>query len=815
MPGNNDLVLRLRVENKDLKGKLKESEAQLKSLGAAGKRAGATTASSANAASAGMQRIALRAVAAAGGIYGVVNAARAALRTIDQLNALENRLRLVTESEQDLANVQRELFEISQRSRTGLSETTELYARVAVAAGDLGRSQGDLLQLTELVNKAVALSGATAQESAAGIVQFAQGLASGRLQGDELRSVLENMPALAREIAAGLGVPIGQIRELAAEGKLTADAIINAILSRQGEIEDAYASFVPTVSQSYEQLGSAASRWLQLVDDQVGATEILSSVFAGVAEKIAEINEELERRISIEQTLKGISGGLESAEIGALEERLKNIDSLIERTKERINEVRSRDVFPDVLTGGADPFERRQLEGELARLRGESDRVGAALIRARQNPERAGTERGGIHDHPVAPTEAQLKEFAKQRKLRTDLERAAADARVAAIQDEYQRRLAELRLGASQEIAAAEEKYKALEGGEELLAQHRINVNRKLEREIADLQSAAAKKRGEAFKAEVEAIGKELLTLAGSRADEARQRVEARRATAAKRQTDLGLAQRELALSPDSASLAGRVANAQLDASEADVAAQLEAGTITEEQARRLREIYTREHAQALREIEDMSKPAFVRLADEWRRNAQDMGDTMGNAFAEAMRQGENAFAEFVRTGKLSISSLANTIIDEMSRAFYRQSIAPGLANIGSTIISSLFHSGGVVGADRVPVRALPAEAFRQAPRLHSGGILGAGEVPAVLRRGEGVFTPRQMRALAPAQQGPQKITVEIKNEGTQQQEVVSAQPTFRGNDMVIQVILGDIDRHGQVTQALAGAFGLERRTNG
>jgi len=146
---------------------------------------------------AGVRRAVLSLEGALGGI-GLALGTREVIRTADEYRNLEGRLKLVTESSEELARVQKELFDLAQESRSEYAATVDLYARLARSTEHLGVSQEELLQVTEAVNKAIIVAGGTAQEASAGVIQFAQGLASGRLQGDELRSVLENMPRLAK-----------------------------------------------------------------------------------------------------------------------------------------------------------------------------------------------------------------------------------------------------------------------------------------------------------------------------------------------------------------------------------------------------------------------------------------------------------------------------------------------------------------------------------------------------------------------------------------------------------------------------------------
>jgi len=118
----------------------------------------------------------------------------------------------------------------------------------------LGRSQEDLLRFTSLTQMAIQSSGAGAQEAVAGVIQLGQALASGQLRGDELRSVLENLNGVAIELAAGLGVSVGELRSLAEAGKLTSQSIVEALLSRGQQIEERFAALPVTVGQAFTAL---------------------------------------------------------------------------------------------------------------------------------------------------------------------------------------------------------------------------------------------------------------------------------------------------------------------------------------------------------------------------------------------------------------------------------------------------------------------------------------------------------------------------------------------------------------------------------
>jgi len=194
------------------------------------------------------------------------------VKTADALSLVEGRLKLVTNSAEELATVQKELLKIANDTRMAYQGTADLYARVGRVTRDLDVSQKDLLQTTKTINQALIVSGAAATEANAALIQLSQGLASGTLRGDELRSVLEQTPRLARAIADGLGVTIGQLRELGTEGELTAERVIGALLSQKDVIEREYSKMPKTVGQAWTVLGNIVDNIIKRVNDSTAAT---------------------------------------------------------------------------------------------------------------------------------------------------------------------------------------------------------------------------------------------------------------------------------------------------------------------------------------------------------------------------------------------------------------------------------------------------------------------------------------------------------------------------------------------------------------
>lgn len=221
-------------------------------------------------------------------LAGLVSAAAVAqvARYADEYTNLQNRLRLVTTSTANLKKVTSELLSISNQTRSDFTATGELYARLASSTKELGLSQRQLLNFTKQVNQAIVLSGASAQEAAGGLRQLAQGLASGVLRGDELNSVMENFPKVAQIIAEGMGKSVGQIRALGAEGKITADIIIDAFDKAGASLDADFGKTVPTLSQAFTVLKNNFVSFIGRMNEASGITATISGLLLGLANNL-------------------------------------------------------------------------------------------------------------------------------------------------------------------------------------------------------------------------------------------------------------------------------------------------------------------------------------------------------------------------------------------------------------------------------------------------------------------------------------------------------------------------------------------------
>lgn len=209
----------------------------------------------------------------------------------DTYKTVGNRLRVVKGEAQDLRDVEKDIFDVAQRSRSQYEATGILFARMANASKRLGISQKDVLRTTETIQKAFVLGGATPTEAQQSSLQLSQGIASNRLQGDELRSVLEN-PALGQLLADRIsGGDIGKLREMAAQGELTAGVIIKAFRDASGEIDALFANTDQTIGQAFVRIDNALIRYIGTSDKVNASSRATITLLNAIADNFDSVAE--------------------------------------------------------------------------------------------------------------------------------------------------------------------------------------------------------------------------------------------------------------------------------------------------------------------------------------------------------------------------------------------------------------------------------------------------------------------------------------------------------------------------------------------
>ena len=179
-----------------------------------------------------------------------------------------------------------QLNDLANQSRSGISETVNLYARILRSTKDVAKSEEEVARATDTVNKAFKAGGAAASEQAAGILQLGQALGSGFLQGDELRSLRENAPLVAQAIANEFGVTIAKLKDLGAEGKLTTDRVFRGILNAEQNINAIFNTTTATIGESITRVSNALTQYIGQADKAQGASAVITSALTKLANNI-------------------------------------------------------------------------------------------------------------------------------------------------------------------------------------------------------------------------------------------------------------------------------------------------------------------------------------------------------------------------------------------------------------------------------------------------------------------------------------------------------------------------------------------------
>ena len=194
----------------------------------------------------------------------------------DEWTTLNNRIRLVTSTQEEFATAQSGLVSISQNTGQALGSIGQTYQSLARSQKELGLTQKEVLQLTDTISKTMVIGGGTAEGNAAALIQLSQAFSSGVLRGEEFNSVMEQAPALAKTMAEGLGVPVGALRQMASDGKLTADAVSKAILKMSKDVDSQFKTVDLTISQSLTVLNTGFTEFIGKTSDASGAASRVS-----------------------------------------------------------------------------------------------------------------------------------------------------------------------------------------------------------------------------------------------------------------------------------------------------------------------------------------------------------------------------------------------------------------------------------------------------------------------------------------------------------------------------------------------------------
>ena len=185
-------------------------------------------------------------------IAAAVATAKKAMSISDEYANMNARLNMINDGMQSTSELQKSIFTSAQRTGSAYTEMANGVAKMRMQAGDVFQNNGETIAFLETMNKSFVVGGASIEEQKSAMMQLTQAMASGKLQGDELRSLAETSPALIQAIATKLGVTRGEVKKLGADGKITADIVKTAMLEASETIDQQFRNMPMTWGRAWQ-----------------------------------------------------------------------------------------------------------------------------------------------------------------------------------------------------------------------------------------------------------------------------------------------------------------------------------------------------------------------------------------------------------------------------------------------------------------------------------------------------------------------------------------------------------------------------------
>lgn len=368
--------------------------------------------------------LAMRGVMAATGVLGLAIGVAGALavktakeigKATDPIKQMDAQLKNATSSSAEYSRAQAELLRIAEETQTPLETNVALYARMSPALKEAGRSQTEALGVIEAVGLTLKISGASAEESAGAILQFSQALGSGVLRGDEFNSVAEQSPRLMRALAEGMKVPVAALRDLAAQGLLTADVIVDALTKQLPSLRQEAEGFGNTFSGATQNMGTAAQQLVKRLDEITGASDKVVSAVNAITEAIKNLPNAAN---TLGQGFSQIRGQLD--EVATLQRKIQILNAMIDTTPD--NGSVSREGVREGLRARRDAIQK-ELDALL------SDQRAAAVESGKINSQ--------TNSEARASQEAYQRQLTQHRnKLKSTRDQIVSDAKAAISEQE-------------------------------------------------------------------------------------------------------------------------------------------------------------------------------------------------------------------------------------------------------------------------------------------------------------------------------------------------------------------------------------------
>lgn len=231
----------------------------------------------------------LSAIASAIAVSQVVDYGKRFLEAADAMSQMQARIERLTGSAAAATQTMQGLMRISSATGGSLQDTAKLWETLSTALRDTGATNGQIIQLTETLQKIGRIGGSSTEEMANALRQFGQSISSGTIRAEEFNSILEQMPELARQIAAGMGISVGELRQRMLEGKLTAEDALNAIQKQTTSVNAEFEKLPRTLSQANNALTNSLLTMVDNINQATGASDGMVRVIDSLAVAIGKL----------------------------------------------------------------------------------------------------------------------------------------------------------------------------------------------------------------------------------------------------------------------------------------------------------------------------------------------------------------------------------------------------------------------------------------------------------------------------------------------------------------------------------------------
>lgn len=349
------------------------------------------------------------------------------LRYAEAWQKVNNQLKLVTDSANDLVSTQDQLVSLAQETRAGLSGTVTLYAKLDRATKDLDISEKDLLTTVKAINQAFIISGATAVEAENAIIQLAQGLQSGSLSGDEFNSVAEQAPRLLEALSAELGKNTKELKDLGSQGKLTSELIISSLLNQSEAIDREFGKTTTLVSQGWKNLTDSLTVAVGAIDEATGFSVGLGTALNETAAIITNLTTGMNEIASNRAILNGLERwqstlnavGIEFDALNSKVNQYRNNIDFAETASVSFNEIlKDQAIEVDKLVSGYASLEQITAGLDLFNTEGAVTNIKPEAAKPSPEAQVAGTQNTSFIDNLKAETRALQAEYLIRKQLR-------------------------------------------------------------------------------------------------------------------------------------------------------------------------------------------------------------------------------------------------------------------------------------------------------------------------------------------------------------------------------------------------------------